>query len=59
MIPIGVKPPRVAVEYDCRGERRSKTFECPYEARQFFCAKDKAGCNPKVRRAEDARTHQP
>ena len=58
MIPVGVKLPRVVVEYDCRGERRSKTFDDPYQARRFYCQKDKAGRHPRVRSAENARTHQ-
>ena len=40
----------IAVEYDAHGRRVRKTFDCPYEARRFFVAKEKAGKNPKVRK---------
>lgn len=36
------------VEYDSRGQRVSKQFTCPYQARSFYLAKFKTGKNPKV-----------
>ena len=40
--------PTVAVEYDCRGRRKLKSFASDYEALRFYAAKLKAGCNPRV-----------
>lgn len=46
----------VKVEYDygTKGERRTKEFEDAHEGKRFFTAKDKAGKNPKVLKADDA-----
>lgn len=48
--PISMRQPVVVVEYDCRGERKQKQFDEPFEARRFFAMKDRAGKNPTVRR---------
>jgi hypothetical protein len=41
----------VAVEYtDRHGCRRVKNFECPYEARRFYVAKELVGKDPRVRK---------
>ncbi|MEQ8637155.1 hypothetical protein [Gimesia maris] len=40
--------PTITVEYDCRGQRKTKDFKCVYEARRFYLTKDKANKNPKV-----------
>ncbi|MEQ8790244.1 MAG: hypothetical protein RIC55_28370 [Pirellulaceae bacterium] len=46
--PISNRSPEVSVAYDRDGERVSKTFADPYEARRFYVAKEKAGANPEV-----------
>jgi DNA invertase Pin-like site-specific DNA recombinase len=38
----------VTVEYDTANGRASKTFADAYAGRRFYCAKDKAGKNPRV-----------
>lgn len=50
--PISTRQPRVTVEYDCRGERKTKTFDDAFEARRFWIAKDRDGKNPRVKEAE-------
>ena len=50
MKPISNRMPRIAIEFDCRGLRKTKEFDDAFEARQFFAQKDKAGKNPKVKR---------
>ncbi|MEQ8791770.1 MAG: hypothetical protein RIC55_36240 [Pirellulaceae bacterium] len=47
-MPISNRMPRVTVEYDCRGTRKTKTFDNPYEARRFYTTKDRQGKHPKV-----------
>ena len=47
---ISNRMPPVVVEYDCRGERKSKRFSDPYEARRFYAAKFKANKNPMVKK---------
>ena len=44
-------PQPVAIEYDARGKRVRKLFTDHYQARRFYAAKDKAGRNPKVKKA--------
>jgi len=39
---------RVTVEYDCRGNRETKTFDSAFKARSFYAAKFKLGRNPKI-----------
>lgn len=50
---LNLKPPRVAVEYDCRGKRERREFDCPYEARRFYTAKLKLNKNPAVKKAQE------
>jgi hypothetical protein len=52
MAAISGRSPAVKVEYDARGERRSKVFSNPYEARRFYTAKLKANANPAVKRVD-------
>jgi hypothetical protein len=52
MTAISSRMPRVTVEYDCRGQRKAKTFDCAYEARRFYIAKFKQEKNPKVIKGE-------
>jgi DNA invertase Pin-like site-specific DNA recombinase len=52
------RPEPVTVEYNVNGGRARKTFEDSYEARRFYCAKDKAGKSPRVVR-EDTPTPGP
>ena len=49
-VAISARMPSVVVEYDCRGKRVEKLFECPYEARRFYAAKLKDGKNPRVKK---------
>ena len=49
---ISNRMPLVWVEYDCRGERKSKHFDDAHEARRFYAAKLKAGKNPKVKKEQ-------
>ena len=53
MTGISRRMPAVRVEYDCRGERKSKRFENAYAARRFYAAKLKAGKNPVVKKSEE------
>lgn len=46
------QPVPVSVEYTSRGKRVIKRFDDAYAARRFFIAKDYAGKNPTVRKAE-------
>lgn len=48
MFPMNRKTPPVTVEYDTRGKRTTRTFTDAYAARQFYCAKAKAGKRPRV-----------
>jgi len=48
MTAISNRMPCVTVEYDYRGQRKAKTFDCAYKARRFYVAKDKAKKNPKI-----------
>jgi len=50
MQPINTPRDPVAIEYDKRGERTRKVFTDHYAARRFYVAKDKAGCNPSVKK---------
>lgn len=50
--PISTRLPAVAIEYDCRGQRVTKTFTDAFAARRFFIAKEKAGKNPCVKKCE-------
>ncbi len=52
---ISDRTPPVSVEYDygTKGERRTKEFDDAQKAKKFFIAKDKAGKNPKVQKADD------
>jgi hypothetical protein len=52
--PISTRMPPVAIEYDygTKGERRTKHFEDANKAKRFFAAKDRAGKNPTVLKAE-------
>ena len=47
---ISDRMPRVKIEYDCRGQRKTKPFTDPYQARQFYMAKLREGKNPAVRK---------
>ena len=47
--PISTRMPEVVIEYDRQGERVSKTFDNPYEARRFYESKEKAVKHPRVR----------
>ncbi len=47
---ISDRMPRVKIEYDCRGRRKTKPFTDPYQARQFYMAKLREGKNPAVRK---------
>ena len=47
---ISNRQPPVAVEYDCRGKRETKTFTDAYAARRFYVAKLNAGKNPTVKK---------
>lgn len=38
----------VAVEYDCRGQRKTKVLPNAFQAKAFFIGKDKANKNPKI-----------
>ena len=40
--------PTITVEYDCRGQRKTKEFTCVYKARRFYLDKHKSNKNPKV-----------
>lgn len=55
MHPVNTPKPEVAVEYDCRGKRVSKTFKCCFAARRFYVAKSKANRNPAVKAAQSGR----
>ncbi len=44
--------PTISIEYDCRGQRKVKTFACPYEARRFYTTKARQGKNPKIIKGE-------
>jgi len=48
--PISNRCPAVAVEYDCHGKRKTRTFSNAFLARQFYTQKQRAGRNPKVRK---------
>lgn len=50
-MPTPVRTPHepVAVEYDAKGVRTSKTFVDPVAARRFYVAKSKSRCNPQVK----------
>ena len=48
--PISTRSPAVVVEYACRGKRKQRRFENPFEARRFWIEKDRAGRNPRVKR---------
>lgn len=48
---ISNRQPPVAVEYDGpRGERRTKQFDNPYEARRFYAKQLNAGKNPTIKK---------
>ena len=48
---ISNRMPRVEVEYDCRGKRKTREFgDDVFAARRFWIAKDRAGKNPKVKK---------
>lgn len=42
----------VTVEYDCRGQRKTKTFDNVYAAKSFYVSKMKDGRNPKITSAQ-------
>jgi hypothetical protein len=46
--------PAVVVEYDSRGIRKSKRFDCLYAARRFYESKFKENKNPKVKKGEES-----
>lgn len=46
--PRNTPKPAVTIVYDCRGERKSKTFSCHYAARRFYVKKLSLNKNPKV-----------
>ena len=49
---ISNRMPKVAVEYDSRGTRATKTFDDAFAARRFYAAKLKANKNPKIKKGE-------
>jgi len=49
---LGIKPPPIQVEYDCRGKRASKVFTDAYLARSFYAMKLKQNKNPQVKKVE-------
>jgi hypothetical protein len=50
MTAISNRQPPVDIEYDCRGDRKRKSFANGYAGRAFYQLKLKAGKNPKVRK---------
>lgn len=40
----------VVVEYDCRGQRVTKSFASPHAARRFYVLKHKQGKHPQVKK---------
>jgi len=46
--PVNTPKPAVTIEYDCRGERTTKTFKCAYAGRRFYTSKFKSGHNPHI-----------
>lgn len=53
MFPADRKHEPLAVSYDCRGKRASKTFLDPYSARRFYAVKFKAGKQPHITRSDE------
>lgn len=52
MFPMNSKPQPIEIEYDKNGERVRKWFPNAIAARRFYMAKERAGKNPKVKRAQ-------
>lgn len=54
MAAISTRQPAVAVEYDCKGVRKTKQFGTDaIAAKRFYAAKLKAKKNPKIKRGTD------
>lgn len=54
MLPMNRRfKPIVTVEYTNlhTKQRVTKTFACPHKAKSFYVAKDRAGCQPTIRKA--------
>ncbi len=51
MTAISTRMPSVAVEYDCKGKRKTKEFGTDaYAAKRFYQAKLKAGKHPCIKK---------
>jgi hypothetical protein len=52
---ISTRMPSVAVEYDCKGKRKTKEFGTDaYAAKRFYQAKLKAGKHPCIKKGAEA-----
>lgn len=47
---ISTRMPAIAIEYDCRGGRKTQHFDDAYAGRRFYAAKLKANKHPVVKK---------